>query len=238
MPAAQPYRVAIYFAPAAGSALAEAAADWFAGDAPWLDTPRRYGFHATLKAPFCLRPGRTMAELDTALQDFAATTPPGPPLDLVPVLLDGFVALVPHSAGQGSGPGAGAALEAAVVRGFEPFRAPLTAAEVARRRAGGLTPRQDALLCEFGYPLVLEEFRFHMTLSARLAGPEGAEVLAKAQAHFADALATPVPLDRIWLFLEPQPNSAFMAARSFVLAGASTGMAPAPTPGKTGLTHA
>ena len=43
-------------------------------------------------------------------------------------------------------------------------------AELARRRAGGLTPRQDELLQRWGYPFVLEEFRFHMSLTGPLSG--------------------------------------------------------------------
>ena len=63
-------------------------------DAITLDA-RRYGFHATLKAPFRLAEGRTAAELDAAVARYAA----GRPGVLVPRLslarLGGFFALVP-----------------------------------------------------------------------------------------------------------------------------------------------
>ncbi len=40
--------------------------------------------------------------------------------------------------------------------------------ELQRRRAANLTPRQEFLLMHWGYPYVLDEFRFHMTLTRRL----------------------------------------------------------------------
>ena len=36
----------------------------------WTEDPRRYGFHATLKAPFELAAGRTIADLEHALTTF------------------------------------------------------------------------------------------------------------------------------------------------------------------------
>ena len=59
------------------------------------------------------------------------------------------------------------ALAAASVRAFAPFRAPLTEAQLARRRAGGLTPAQEARLVHWGYPHVMAGFRFHMTLTGK-----------------------------------------------------------------------
>lgn len=51
------------------------------------------------------------------------------------------------------------------VRDLDGFRAPVGEQEMARRRAAGLSARQDALLVEWGYPYVMEEFKFHLTLS-------------------------------------------------------------------------
>ena len=86
-------RYAIYYAPARGSDLDRFGAqllgyDAFGGgDLPfpegvteatpdWHDLtadPRKYGFHATLKAPFSLAEGKTEAELFAACSTFAAT---------------------------------------------------------------------------------------------------------------------------------------------------------------------
>ena len=69
------------------------------------------------------------------------------------------------------------------------YRAPATDSELARRRAAGLTPRQEALLERWGYPYVMEELRFHVTLTGPLEDGEIEPVTAAAEAHFAPALA-------------------------------------------------
>ena len=77
-------RYALYYTPAPQSALAAFGEAWFARGAPHLDTPRRYGFHGTLKAPFRLAPETNEADLLAAAERFAAARPAlaGPPLRL------------------------------------------------------------------------------------------------------------------------------------------------------------
>jgi hypothetical protein len=110
------------------------------------------------------------------------------------------------------------------VREFEPFRAPLDAAELERRRRRGLTPRQDRYLEEFGYPFVLAEYRFHFTLTGSLddvppqrvaavrAGAEQAVVLLEGEPLLLDALA---------LFEQPAREAAFHLVARFPLARAA-----------------
>ena len=59
-------------------------------------------------------------------------------------------------------------LASSLVSELDPLRAPLSDAELTRRRAAGLTPAQEMLLKKWGYPFVMDEFRFHLTLSGRL----------------------------------------------------------------------
>lgn len=203
-------RHAIYFTPPPGP-LARAGAAWLGRDAatgailpqphPALAdltvAPRRYGFHATLKAPFRLARGESPESLGAGLADLAAT--------LRPVVLDGvsvrpfhgFLALRPVGA-----TGALDALAARVVTQLDRFRAALTPAEIARRNPAALTECQRALLAAWGYPLVLDEFRFHMTLSDRLEPDQAAALLPLAQAHFAQALAGPLVIDALTLCVE------------------------------------
>ena len=111
-------RHAIYFAPPAGSPLAEFGADWLgwdpatgararwlrpagaaaAGGPNWSRRRARYGFHATLKAPFRLGPGRDAAALDAAAAAVAAGFA-GFEVGLRLAALGRFVALVPERAG-------------------------------------------------------------------------------------------------------------------------------------------
>lgn len=189
-------RYAVYLTPPAGSALASAGDTWLGRSALTGATtvpgapaqarpggPARYGFHATLKAPFRLRSG---ASEDDLLAAFRAHIAAHPPVD-VPLhvaRLSRFVALR-------SDDGAPARLAEAAVRAFEPLRAPLTGAERARRRPDALDQRGRELLDDWGYPHVFERFVFHMTLSGPMEADDTERVLAAARAHFGAVLGEP-----------------------------------------------
>jgi putative phosphonate metabolism protein len=125
--------------------------------------PRKYGFHATLKPPFHLIDGETLPNLLEAAEAFAASTAPFtvPPLEIA--ALGAFLALVPKPASPELH-----ALADSCVRTFEPFRAPISPEDRARRLKSPLSDRQVGYLDLWGYPYVFDEFRFHMTLTGRL----------------------------------------------------------------------
>lgn len=133
------------------------------------ERPRKYGFHATLKPPFHLAKGQS----EGALLDSAATIA----RTLAPVRIDGltlsdrhgFLALRPDGAHAGS-----ADLAARLVADLDAFRAPPGPVELARRHAARLTPTQRANLRDWGYPYVMGEFGYHITLTGPL-GPNQAE---------------------------------------------------------------
>jgi hypothetical protein len=130
----------------------------------WRDLtaePRRYGFHATMKAPFHLAAGTTEADLLQGFDRCALRLPPVMIERLKLAFLDSFIALVPVGDATGAGH-----LAMALVDGLEPFRARLT--DRARRLAASLTPRQVGYLDQYGYPFVGPEFRFHMTLTGAI----------------------------------------------------------------------
>jgi putative phosphonate metabolism protein len=224
-------RFAAYFTPIPGSRLARFGAamlgyDCDAGEEvpqPGLDgidpaaiaraaaEPARYGFHGTLMAPFELAPGRSADELMAALDAFAGRAPV--PLGRLMVdRIGAFIALVP--AGQQS---AVARLAGDCLMAFNEFRAPLAARDRARRLAAGLTPRQIELLDRWGYPYVLAEFRFHMTLTGRLPADERATWQATLAAAFAPLADEPVEVDAVSLLRQDDRGSRFrvMARRPF-----------------------
>jgi hypothetical protein len=125
--------------------------------------PRRYGFHATLRAPFRLRRGVDEKLLVHELDAFAAACRAPPPTPLKLGTPGDFIALVPEAPSPAIDQ-----LAADCVRAFDQFRAPLSAAERKRRLAAGLTKRQVKYLERYGYPYVMDEFRFHMTLTGPL----------------------------------------------------------------------
>ena len=199
-------RAAVYFAPPETSPLGERARAWFADRATQdiTGSPRHYGFHATLKAPFRLAEGKALEGLLNAVERFAAARRwvEGPTLCVD--ALGEFLALVPSAPDSRLD-----ALAADCVQAFEPFRAPLSPAELTRRRAARLSPRQDCYLEEWGYPYVMEEFRFHMTLTQRLPAPERAHWKAVLEAHFATIADRPLVLDGISVFVQDSLESPF-----------------------------
>ncbi|PBB90955.1 hypothetical protein CK215_19815 [Mesorhizobium sp. WSM3864] len=225
-------RYAIYFTPRQDEPLARIAANWLGrypfgaptrpvegvGDLSAAEvafhtaSARRYGFHATLKAPFRLAPSETEASLRAALDDFAEATPPVVIPRLVVGQIDGFFALVPESPFEPLNSFAGA-----VVRAFDRFRAPLTEAEIERRSPDSLKPDEFRNLCQWGYPYVFETFRFHMTLSGRVGPQESPRLRAAIDSLFADVLQRPVPVDALTLFVETEPGAPFMVLSHHVL---------------------
>jgi Protein of unknown function (DUF1045) len=103
------------------------------------------------------------------------------------------------------------------VRALEPFRAPPSDEEIARRRQGGLTPRQDAYLLEWGYPYVFEEFRFHMTLTGRLEEPLRGRVLAILQVRSKAIAGTPLSIDAIAVYEQPDRDRPFLMSARYPL---------------------
>lgn len=226
-------RYALYYAPAADSPLwrfgsATLGYDALTGeDIPFAAPPgcepdswpaltaepRRYGFHATLKAPFELAAGRSEAQLRAFAHNYAAgldgVTLPG----LNVSALGSFVALTPAEESE--------ALQRfafALVQAFEPFRAPLGPADLERRLRHPLTPAQRAYLEAFGYPYVGDAYRFHMTLSGSLPDSRVGPVRQALKEAYARAVpAGPVRLDRIALFRQESRESRFRLLDSFVL---------------------
>ena len=126
-------------------------------------TPRKYGFHATLKAPFHLAADCTEDALHQAVEIFAQTHAAEDIGHLVLTATHGFLALRPAD-----DPCALRQLAGAIVTDIDPFRAPMTETDIARRRRSRLTPRQDQQMLDWGYPFVFEDFNFHMTLTGSL----------------------------------------------------------------------
>ena len=156
-------------------------------------TPMKYGFHGTLKPPFRLAEGRSSEDLRAAVNDLAGALAPTTIDQLALTTLGHFLALTP----QGDASGLRHVAEACV-RDLDVFRAPASHAELARRRQAGLSDRQDALLTQWGYPYVMDEFRFHMTLSGRLGAEETAHWSGIVDDHL-PVLDTPYPIDQIAL---------------------------------------
>lgn len=214
-------RYAIYFSPAKDHPLTQAASRWLGRDAfsgklhddhsdhaEMTAEPRRYGFHATLKAPFELSGKYGEADLIAAFEEFAARQSPFDIPRVVIGALGPFFALVPDRVYQ---PVQDFAAE--IVDHFDRFRAPLSETDIARRRPQMLSESQRQNLLLWGYPHVMDDFRFHMTLTGRIEEseqPATRELLAARFSEFTDRTLT---ISGLALFIEEERGAPFTVHR-------------------------
>jgi putative phosphonate metabolism protein len=225
-------RYAIYFAPPAGSLLWNRACHWLGRDplamlrlkqpaVPGVDPqrlsqitarPRRYGFHATLKPPFRLSATETPEQLFASIAEFVQTRNAFALPRLEIARLGDFLALRPqHECARLS------QLAEECVACFDRFRAPLPVSELAQRRHG-LDARQESLLRRWGYPYVMDEWRFHMTLSGKVRDEQIGVLTGFLSGWFDSALREPLVIEDLCVFLEAQDGGAFQLVRRFPLA--------------------
>lgn len=224
-------RYAVYFAPLRGSDLARFGGYWLGRDAetgaalqqPTLEglgeaelrtlteAPRHYGLHGTLKAPFRLAGGADIQSLHAALSAFARRQASFELGGLQLRTIGDFLALVPSE----DTPALSRLAEACVTE-FDSLRAPLEPDELAKRHAAGLTPRQMELLARWGYPYVMDEFRFHLTLTGPIADEATrARMSALIASLVAPVLGRPVPVRELCLFHQPDQQIVFRLIARF-----------------------
>ncbi len=171
--------------------------------------PRRYGFHATLKPPFELIDDSKVEELVLAVEVLASEQEPFS-ITLKVDVLNEFLAIVPKLPCEELRQLAGRCVSV-----LDPFRRPAGHAEMARRRAAGLSARQEDQLLRWGYPYVFEDFLFHMTLTGRLPPDLQQPIREAANSHFARVLSETVMIGGICLFQEAAPGDPFISVRHF-----------------------
>jgi putative phosphonate metabolism protein len=222
-------RYAIYYVPDRESALYRFGAKWlgydlYGGDettppdepaisADWTEIirdPRVYGFHATLKAPFALAEGAAEADLIDAGRKFAAVPRPIPRIAPVLDQIERFIAVIPSSRSAEL-----EQLAADCVRAFDSFRAPLTEADRARRNPAALSPRQRDYLDHWGYPYVMDEFRFHMTLTGSLDQPRRDAVAELLRPRFTALGLDAIAIDRFAILRQDSVHQRFRAIAQF-----------------------
>ena len=229
-------RYALYYVPESGSEMLRLGNAWLGWDAEaraevsppagleagpadgraaWIEAPRRYGLHGTLKAPFRLAEGRGVGDLVGRLEAFASLTAPVALGRLKVARVGRFLALVPDEPRP-----ALAALAGACVSEFDDFRAPLSEAERARRKPERLSPAERELLERWGYPYVFEAFRFHVSLTGPLDDAPRAAAEAVLRPLFAKVTEAAEAIESLCLFGDPGGGAPFHLLRRFPLNGA------------------
>ena len=204
------FRVALYWTPLRDDPLWTAGNTWLGRDpelgvlvpqprlpgiAEITSAPRQYGFHATLRPPMRLSTG--WEEFLGAAEGIAAERADFklPRLELI--ILGGFLALGLAAVCPELRQLADRCVAATDLHRLRP-----DAAELAKRRRSGLSAAEDAMLLRWGYPYVMEYWRFHMTLSRRLSAAELATFYPAAARHFAHALSQSRSIASIAIFTQ------------------------------------
>ena len=213
-----PTRFAIYFVPDPSEAWAQFCTAWLGWDItsskavahPELNNgvgpvsaitavPRRYGLHATIKPPFRLRAGKSPRALLRTAQDLVADTAPLTLSRLEVSRLSRFLALT--VAGETTDLNN---MAARMVRGLDDFRAPPSDHELERRRAANLSSAQEENLLKWGYPHVMDQFRFHITLTSKLPKDDLAKTEAALERHLLPNLPNPFTIRELALVGEDE----------------------------------
>ena len=168
------------------------------------DSPRRYGFHATLKPPFRLAGSVTVEDLRAALRVFAEKHHSfhAPPLAVSTI--GRFLALTLTAPSREFADLAGAS-----VSEFDCFRAPASEEETAQRLRGAVSPRERENVLEWGYPYVFDTWLFHMSLTSSLHNGSISLFEPHLRKLFASACGQPLPVDSVCIFHEPHPGALF-----------------------------
>ena len=222
-------RYAIYFMP--DGAFAEFGAHWLGWDPHTrtetkgftleglprprevlIKSPQKYGLHATMKAPFRLAEGETEAGLMSAFNGFCKTHKTACAGQLQFSNFGGFLSLRPSSPVQEL-----KQLAAACVTAFDKFRSPATPQELARRRKANLTAAQDDLLQTWGYPYVMDEFRFHITLTGRVDLSEAEQITTVLKPMLNPLLTKPFAIADLVLAAEGQDGRFCIRERAKLL---------------------
>jgi putative phosphonate metabolism protein len=228
-------RYALYYAPRSEEGLAVAASQWLGRNAETgqgrplkpissftaermmeiTAEPRLYGFHGTLKAPITLADGASERDLLAAVGNFAAGRRSVVVPSMTLACMSDFMALVPSQSSAELQD-----LADSCVIEFDEFRQPADEAELVRRRAAGLSPRQDELMLRWGYPYVLEEWRFHLTLTGRIGDAgERSAITDLLRRQFMGFIDRPLQVRDLCVFRQPAADRPFTALARFALGG-------------------
>jgi len=175
--------------------------------------PRRYGFHATIVAPFHLK-SQSEDDFIAAASAYATRMRPIRIGSLKVAALGDFIALVPAEPNEGI-----SSFAADCLKAFDEFRAPLSTADRERRLKSRLSVRQIELLDRWGYPYVLGEYRFHMTLTGALPDNMSNAFREAMEFAFADRAQDSFELDAISVMRQDDAGARFRVLRRCRLRG-------------------
>lgn len=215
-------RVAIYYSPGSCSPLLQVAEQWFemkttgtmseSETADMLKDPKRYGFHATIKPPFKLKDQYSIGDVEQQMQRFCQHTSSFITPHMEVAKIGRFFCIKPVEESWEIN-----SLASSVVQRFDNFREPAREKDLERRRLTGLNFRQDELLIEWGYPYVLSEFIFHMTLTGKITDErQNKSLREELKKRFSQALSEPLNIDSLSMYTQ-EGSADFIEHKRFSL---------------------
>jgi hypothetical protein len=219
-----PNRYAIFFAPNPGSSLDLLGKNWLGRCAetntpvkhtavPSLNSseiheltknPRHYGLHGTIVPPFVLQDKFSRADLVDHVKIFAQSQLPFAFDQFTLKEIGLFLALVPEDQGMM------ATLAETCLREFHGFRKQPPQKELERRKAAKLTFVQQQLLQKWWYPYVLEEFKFHITLTGSIKNKKKRATVMQALSKLMDKIChEKQPVEDLCIFHQSDTKSPF-----------------------------
>ena len=175
------------------------------------EAPRKYGLHATIKAPFRLGNNVNALELERQLEILCGSIKPIE-FKLKLSELSGFFALTPTVKNTEL-----RKLHSKVVRELDYFRAQPTKEEIIKRRENQLTSEQDQNLIKWGYPYIFEDFYFHITLTGKIPEDFRNKVKDEIENFFQPVLQQKINLSELALVGEAKDGN-FYVIRQMPLA--------------------
>ncbi|SHN61465.1 DUF1045 domain-containing protein, partial [Desulfovibrio litoralis] len=171
------------------------------------EEPRKYGLHATLKAPFYLKDNMTEQGLCLALEEFSKkqSSVYCPKLNLKNI--DNFLGLTPAvlTKSEINAQEEISCFAFNIVKEFDKFRAELSEADLIRRKKQLLSLKQLEYLERFGYPFVADEYRFHLTLTSRILDTEKNKIFFNVfQTYLKEVLDQALFIDNITLCVQSE----------------------------------
>ena len=219
-------RYAIYYAPPKESSLEEFGRYWFGWDplnAKLINNkhrinylnrfgiknlinidknvliPKKYGFHGTLIPPFKLNKNYSTNTLFKKTEDIAKKFKKFKFYKFKLKKINNFYAFVQNKKNNNINK-----LSNRLVRELFKFRSPLTKKEIDRRNPSKLSKLQLNILYKWGYPYIMSEFNFHMTLASEVTGNKLYFELKKIEKNKEIILNEINNFDKIYIFGENQ----------------------------------
>ncbi len=219
-------RFAIYYAPPKGSVLEEFGKYWFGWDplvAKFINNKQRinylnrfgiknlksidnnilmakkYGFHGTLIPPFKLNNNYNRKKLFKKIEVVAKKYKKFNFYKFKLKKIDNFYAFVQSKKNNNINK-----LSNRLVRELFKFRSPLTKKEIDRRNPSKLSKLQLSILYKWGYPYLMSQFNFHMTLASEVSGNKLYFELKKIEKNKEIILNETNDFDKIYIFGENQ----------------------------------